>query len=273
MSAYDDIQKAVEFLKLFAPAPPKVAVVLGSGLGAFADSLGGGPKTTVVPTRDIPCWPTSTVEGHAGTLVLSPKGVVALAGRVHLYEGYTAEQVVFPIRVLVALGARTVILTNASGGLDARFKAGELVLISDHLNLTGANPLRGPNDARLGVRFPDMTDAYDHELRAAAQRAAEKANLGKLREGVYAQLTGPSYETPAEVRMVKQLGADLVGMSTALETIAAVHMGARVLAISCVSNLAAGIATHKLTHDEVLEAGEQAAPRFARLLAGVIDEL
>ena len=269
MSAYDDVQKAVEFLKLFAPAPPKVAVVLGSGLGAFADSLGGNK----VPTCDIPGWPASTVEGHAGTLALSPKGVVALAGRVHLYEGYTADQVVFPIRVLIALGARTVILTNASGGLDPRFQAGELVLISDHLNLTGANPLRGPNDARFGVRFPDMTEAYDHELRTTAQRAAEKAGLGPLREGVYAQLGGPSYETPAEVRMVKQLGADLVGMSTALETIAAVHMGARVLAISCVSNLAAGIATHKLTHDEVLEAGKQAAPRFSRLLAGVIDEL
>ena len=269
MSAYDEIQKAVEFLKLFVPAPPKVAVVLGSGLGAFADSLGGNK----VPTRDIPGWPPSTVEGHAGTLVLSPRGVVALAGRVHLYEGYTAEQVVFPIRVLCALGARSVILTNASGGLDARYQAGELVLVSDHLNLTGTNPLRGPNDARLGARFPDMTEAYDHELRAAAQRAAEKAGLGKLREGVYAQLTGPSYETPAEVRMVKQLGGDLVGMSTALETIAAVHMGARVLAISCVSNLAAGIATHKLTHEEVLEAGKQAAPRFAKLLAGVIDEI
>lgn len=269
MSAYDDIQKAVDFVKLFAPAPPRIAVVLGSGLGAFADSLGGNK----VATRDIPGWPPSTVEGHAGQLTLSPRGVVALAGRVHLYEGYTAEQVVFPIRVLVALGARTVILTNASGGLDARFQAGELVLVSDHLNLTGANPLRGPNDARLGARFPDMTEAYDHELRAAAQRAAEKSGLGKLREGVYAQLTGPSYETPSEVRMVKQLGGDLVGMSTALETIAAVHMGARVMAISCVSNLAAGIATHKLTHEEVLEAGKQAAPRFAKLLAGVIDEL
>jgi len=269
MSEYDNIQKAVEFLKLFAPAPPKTAVVLGSGLGAFADALGGAK----VPTKDIPGWPPSTVEGHAGTLAMSPRGIVALAGRVHLYEGYTAAQVVFPIRVLVALGAQTMVLTNAAGGLDARFSAGELVLIADHLNLTGENPLRGPNDARLGPRFPDLTDAYDAHLRATAQRAADKAGLGKLREGVYAQLSGPSYETPAEVRMVNALGADLVGMSTALETIAAVHMGARVLAISCVSNLAAGIATHKLTHEEVLAAGKQAAPRFTALLQGVIDEL
>ena len=269
MTEYERITKAAEFLKLFAPAPPRVAIVLGSGLGAFADALPGAR----VATSDIPGWPRSTVEGHAGTLALSQSGVAALAGRVHLYEGYDANQVVFPVRTLIAAGARTVILTNAAGALDPRFAPGQLVAIRDHLNLTGESPLLGANDARLGPRFPDLSEPYDAALRALAVRAADRASLGTLEQGIYAGLAGPSYETPAEVRMLRLLGADLVGMSTVLETIAAVHMGARVLAVSCVSNLAAGLSARKLSHQEVLEAADYAAPSFRALVEGVIDEL
>jgi purine-nucleoside phosphorylase len=268
MSEREKIAKAADFLRLFAPRPPHTVVVLGSGLGGFAERLGGAR----VPTRDIPGWPASTVEGHQGVIAFAQSGVATLSGRVHLYEGYSPAEVVFPVRTLIALGARTIILTNASGGLDARFHAGDLVIVSDHLNLTGASPLAGPNEPELGPRFPDLTDAYDHELRATALRAAQKVGLGTLKEGIYAGLAGPAYETPAEVHMLKTLGADLVGMSTVLETIAARHMGARVLAISAVSNLAAGISPKKLTHEEVLEAGRQAAPRLEALLQGVLDE-
>ncbi|HJZ86301.1 MAG TPA: purine-nucleoside phosphorylase [Polyangia bacterium] len=269
MTEHDKIAKATEFLRLFAPAPPRVALVLGSGLGSLGDALEGARVTTT----DIPHFPRATVPGHAGTLVLGKNGVLALSGRVHLYEGYSVFEVVFPVRVLIAMGARTLILTNAAGGLDPRYRAGELVVISDHINLTGQNPLRGANDERMGPRFPDLSEAYHPSLRALAEKAAAAAGLGPLREGVYAGLAGPSYETPAEVRMLRALGADLVGMSTVLETIAAVHMGARVLGISCVANLAAGLSQEKLTHDEVMEAGRQAAPRFRKLLDGVIDEI
>ena len=269
MSESERIEKALEFLRLFAPAPPRIALVLGSGLGDFADKIEGAR----VPTGDIPGWPRSTVEGHAGQLVLGKNGVAALSGRVHLYEGYGAREVVFPVRTLLALGARTIVLTNAAGALDPRFAPGELVLVADHLNLTGESPLVGPHESRLGPRFPDLSTAYDPGLRSAAQRAAGQAGLGTLREGVYAGLRGPSYETPAEVRMLRTLGADLVGMSTVLETIAAVHMGARVLGISCVANLAAGLSPRPLSHGEVLEAGRKAAPRLVALLEGVVREV
>jgi purine-nucleoside phosphorylase len=265
----DAITRAADFLRLFLPAPPKVAVVLGSGLGGFADALDGAR----VRTADVPGWPPSTVAGHAGQIVLGKNGVAALAGRVHLYEGYDAAAVAFPVRVLIAAGARTVVLTNAAGGLDPRLAPGEIVILSDHLNLTGASPLRGPNDERLGPRFPDLSEAYDPTLRALTARVSDARGLGVLREGIYAGLPGPSYETPAEVRMLRALGADLVGMSTVLETIAARHMGARVLGLSCVANLAAGLSPHLLTHEEVLETGRKAAPRFQALLEGVTGEL
>src|SRR5262249_31362526 len=185
--------------------------------------------------------------------VLERNGLCALSGRVHLYEGYSPEEVVFPVRTLCALGARTIVLTNAAGALDPSLRPGELVLLGDHLNLTGSTPLSGPNDARMGPRFPDLSEPYDAALRTSAPRAAQRAGLGRLREGIYAGLSGPAYETPAEVRMLRTLGADLVGMSTVLETLAAVHMGARVLCISCVTNLAAGLSPRKLSHEEVME--------------------
>jgi purine-nucleoside phosphorylase len=268
VTQHERITQAAEFLRHFLPAPARLAVVLGSGLGGFTEGL-TGPR---IATADIPGWPPSTVPGHEGTLVLAPRGLTVLAGRIHLYEGYSAHDVVFPVRTLIALGARTIILTNASGGLDPTLKPGELVAISDHLNLTGTSPLSGPNEPRLGPRFPDLSAAYDPLLRQAAARAAAAAGLGGLREGIYAGLPGPAYETPAEVRMLRALGADLVGMSTVLETIAAAHMGARVLAISCVANLAAGLLPQKLSHEEVLAASQAAAPRLQALLRGVIDE-
>jgi purine-nucleoside phosphorylase len=269
MTEYDRVTTAVDYLRTRMPAPPRVAVVLGSGLGAFAGGLVGAH----VPTEEIPGWARSTVQGHAGQLVMCGNGLAALSGRTHLFEGYTPEQVVFPIRALVRLGVSVFVLTNASGGLDPRFTPGELVLVRDHLNLTGLNPLRGPNDERNGARFPDMTAAYDPSLRTTVQEAATRIGLPPLREGVYAGLLGPTYETPAEIRMLRTLGADLVGMSTVHETIAAVHMGARVVAISCVSNLAAGISAHPLNHEEVLAAGRQAAPTFSKLLSETMNEL
>lgn len=251
---------------------PQVAVVLGSGLGAFADTL---DDATVTPYADILGWPRSTAVGHAGKLVVGEVAgtrVAVLAGRAHLYEGYTAEQAVFGIRALRKMGVESIVLTNAAGGVNVKFGAGQLVLISDHINLLGQNPLTGPNDDKLGPRFPDMSEAYSKAYREIARAAGREMGLD-LPEGVYAAVPGPSYETPAEIRYMRTIGADLVGMSTVPETIAANHMGMRVLGISCVTNAAAGVLGQKLNHAEVLEVGERMKGTLIELLRRVIPKL
>ena len=251
---------------------PKIGLVLGSGLGAFADSL---TDATRVPYSEIPSFPQSTAIGHAGRLVIGNAGnvpVAAMQGRVHQYEGYSAQQVAFPIRVFGRMGIKSVILTNASGGINLGFSQGALVLIRDHINLQGTNPLVGPNDDRFGVRFSDMTHAYSRAYREIARE--EAADLGiMLHEGVYAALLGPSYETPAEIEHLRRIGADLVGMSTAAEVIVARHMGLEVLAISCVTNMAAGILDQPLSHAEVMETGERVKSTFEALLRAVLPRI
>jgi purine-nucleoside phosphorylase len=263
---------AAEFIESRITLRPRIAVVLGSGLGDFADKL---DNPSVVPYSDIPGWPRSTAVGHAGKLVVGAIDgfpVAALAGRVHLYEGYTAQQVVFGIRALSGIGVDSLVLTNAAGGINPGYKPGQLVLISDHINLLGQNPLTGPNDESLGPRFLDMTEAYSKEYREIARAAGKEIGLD-LTEGVYAAVPGPNYETPAEIRYLRTIGADLVGMSTVPETIAANHMGMKVLGISCVTNLAAGVTGEKLDHEEVLKVGREIAGTMADLLRRVLPRL
>ncbi len=254
------------------PRVPSVALVLGSGLGAFADTLA---DATAIPFPEIPNLANVTVPGHAGKLVIGRVGggpspvVAALAGRIHLYEGHSPDDVVFNVRALLTLGVKTVIVTNAAGGISPTLRPGDLTLITDHLNLTGRSALIGPNDDSLGARFPDMTDAYDPGLRKLAHAAAESVGQ-TLREGVYAGLLGPSYETPAEIRMLRAMGADLVGMSTVVEVVAARHMGAKVLGMSCVTNLAAGVSPHALSHAEVEDTARAARSRFIALLEAIL---
>jgi purine-nucleoside phosphorylase len=251
---------------------PQVAVVLGSGLGGFADEL---EDAVELPYGEIPGWPLSTAVGHAGTLVagtLDGLPLWVLRGRAHLYEGHTAEKVVFGVRVLGRLGLRTLVLTNAAGGIDPAFGQGALVLITDHVNLQGASPLVGPNDDALGPRFPDMTDAYDPELRRRARAAADRLGI-ELNEGVYAAWLGPAYETPAEIRFVRAIGAQLVGMSTVPEVLAARHMGIRCLALSCVTNMAAGLGGGGVDHEEVLEVGARVRGTFSALLLELLPAL
>lgn len=250
----------------------RIALVLGSGLGAFADDI---EEALVVPFSEIPGFAQATVEGHAGRLVLGKVGGVSVAimqGRFHFYEGYTLEEVTFPIRVLGRLGIKTLVLTNAAGGLNNSFAQGSLVVISDHLNLMGNNPLLGPNDERFGARFPDMSEVYNHELQEIAIKEAHAMSV-ELRRGVYAALPGPSYETPAEIRMLRMLGADAVGMSTVPEAIVARHMGLKVLGFSCITNLAAGMLNAPINHAEVIEIGQQASQTFSELLQRVIPKL
>jgi purine-nucleoside phosphorylase len=265
-------ETAAAFVLQRTPLRPKIGLVLGSGLGGFADSLNGATR---MPYSEIPSFPRATAIGHAGQLVIGMADAIPVAvmqGRVHLYEGYTAQQVAFPIRVFGRMGIHSVVLTNAAGGINLSYQQGALVLIGDHINLQGANPLTGPNDERFGVRFPDMTHAYEKSYRAAA--AEEAATLGMtLHEGVYAALAGPSFETPAEIKYLRTIGADLVGMSTVAEVIAARHMGIKVLAISCVTNMAAGILDQPLSHEEVLETGERVKTSFEALLRGVLPRI
>ena len=265
-------QSAIDFLQSILPARPKIAVILGSGLGAFAEELTGALS---IPYSDIPDWPRSTAIGHAGRLVagkINGVDVVVLAGRVHLYEGYSAQQVTFGIRVLGLLGVKSLVVSNAAGGIGSHLARGGVVLISDHINLQGANPLIGPNDEALGARFPDMTEAYSPAYRTIAHKVAR--DLGyTFHEGVYAALTGPNYETPAEIRYLRTIGADLVGMSTVPEVIVANHMGIKVLGISVVTNLAAGISKEKLSHKEVLETGEQVRGMLVQFLKAVLPRL
>ena len=266
------IPAAVELIRTRTSAAPKVAIVLGSGLGAFADTLA---ERVEIPYGDIPGWPHSTAVGHAGKLVTGKADgteIAVMSGRAHFYEGYAPAQVVFGVRVLAGLGVRTIVFTNAAGGINLGYSQGGLVLISDHINLQGFNPLIGPNDDSLGPRFPDMSDAYSAELRAVARATASELGVA-LNEGVYAAMSGPSYETPAEIRFLRAIGADLVGMSTVPEVIAANHMGVRCLAISCVTNMAAGVLPQKINHEEVLETGRQVRDAFIRLLTALVPRL
>jgi purine-nucleoside phosphorylase len=271
-SEFAQAERAAKFILSKTKLRPKIALVLGSGLGAFADELAGAAK---IPYQKIPGFPRSTAVGHAGQLVVGKVGSIEAAvmqGRVHFYEGYTAKEVVFPMRVLGRLGIRTAILTNAAGGIDLGYKQGALVVIRDHINLQGANPLIGPNDERFGPRFPDMTQAYWKQYREIA--LAESKRLGiEVHEGVYAALSGPSYETAAEIRYLRTIGADLVGMSTVPETIVARHMGIRVLGISCVTNMAAGILDQPINHAEVIETGERVKTQFIALLRAVLPRI
>lgn len=251
---------------------PATAVVLGSGLGAFADSLA---SSVVVPYEGIPHWPPSRVTGHAGRMVAGTaagRRVLALSGRVHAYEGHDASTVTFSIRVLGRLGIRTLIITNAAGGINPAFTRGALMVIDDHINFTGTNPLVGPNEERFGRRFPDMSDVYAPRLRRVADAAARDMGL-TLQHGVYLAVLGPSYETPAEIRMFRTLGADAVGMSTVPEAIAARHMGMDVLGISCISNMASGMTSGRVTEEEVLETTGRVRAEFVGLLEGIVGRL
>jgi purine-nucleoside phosphorylase len=251
---------------------PRIAIVLGSGLGAFAGEL---ENRLEVSYSEIPNWPVSTAVGHAGRLVFGNLGhleIVAMAGRVHLYEGYSQQQVTFGVRALGQLGVASLVLTNAAGGINLKLGRGGLVLISDHINLQGSNPLVGPNDDSLGPRFPDMSEAYSARYRQIAKQAGEELGI-ELSEGVYAAMLGPSYETPAEIRYLRCIGADVVGMSTVAEVIAANHMGMRVLGISCVTNRAAGILPQRIHHEEVLETGAMVRDTLVRLLKTVLPRL
>jgi purine-nucleoside phosphorylase len=272
-SYYDQVHAAAAYLRTRLPGnAPRLGIVLGSGLGAVADAVA---DPVLIPYSEIPNFPQSTVEGHTGRIVAGTLGgapVIAMQGRVHFYEGYTPAQVTFPMRVLGALGIRAVILTNAAGGIEPGYRIGQLVLLADHINFMGFNPLTGPNEPRFaciptaGLRFFDMTEAYSQRLRRLARSAAAEEGLGDLAEGVYLATPGPSFETPAEIRAFRNLGATLVGMSTVPETIVARHMGIEVLGISCVTNLAAGLGAAQLSHQEVFEAGRKVEHQLAGLL-------
>jgi purine-nucleoside phosphorylase len=269
---YERAGHAARFIRSRIEEDVRVALVLGSGLGAFADEL---EDAQTLAYSEIPGFAVSTVEGHAGRLVVGKVGGVAVAamqGRFHFYEGYTLEEVTFPIRTLGLLGIKSLVLTNAAGGLNNSYTQGSLIVISDHLNLMGTNPLLGKNDPRFGPRFPDMTEVYDKEYQDAAICEAHELGL-ELRRGIYAALTGPSYETPAEIRMMRLLGADAVGMSTVPEAIVARHMGLRVLGLSCITNMAAGVLDKPINHEEVIETGERVRETFAELLRRVIPKL
>ena len=267
-----DLEAAVAWIRRLAPLEPRVGIVLGSGLGGLADDLEGAVE---IPYAEIPGWPVSTAVGHAGRLVLGMLAgvpVAVMCGRAHLYEGLPAERVVFGVRVLGRLGIGSLVLTNACGGIREDLYPGALVLVSDHINLQGSSPLVGRNDETLGPRFPDMSAAYDPELRLEALRAAARLGID-VHEGVYAAWLGPAFETPAEIRFMRVIGADLAGMSTVPEVLAARHMGIRCLAVSCVTNMAAGISSEPIDHESVLEVGAAATGRLTALLRELLPAL
>lgn len=279
ISDFDKVQAAASYIKKEVNAAgvieKAVAIVLGSGLGNFGDHLKSMNNFCSIPYTKIPHFPASTVEGHAGNMLYAHDGkqhIFAMQGRFHCYEGYTPQQVVLPLRSLMALGVKTIILTNASGGINEHFDAGDLMLIEDHINLMGTSPLFGPNDSRFGPRFVDMTESYNLKLRNVALQVAQEKNI-LLRKGVYLGLPGPTYETPAEVRMLRTLGADAVGMSTVFEAIAAQHSGAKTLGISCVTNKAAGLSKGALSHEDVKDTAQKAAAQFGELLLGILSKL
>jgi purine-nucleoside phosphorylase len=269
---YSRVEEAASALRPRIGDTPQVGVVLGSGLGDFADRL---TASATIPYGDIPHWPASAVVGHAGKLVvgtLAGKRVAALAGRAHFYEGHTLQTATFATRVLGLLGVKTLILTNAAGGINVAFKPGTLMIIDDHINLMGSNPLVGPNDDRFGARFPDMTEVYSRRLRRIADSAAASAGVA-VTHGVYVALHGPSYETPAEIRYLRAIGADAVGMSTVPEAIVGRHMGMEILGISCITNPAAGVLPQPLVHDEVMEVARRVRAEFSSLLEGIIERI
>ena len=275
MPGPDDFSRANEAARSILASTalrPRIALVLGSGLGGFAKELQGATR---IPYNEIPHFPQSTAIGHAGRLVIGKLQEIPLAvmqGRVHLYEGYSPQEVAFPVRVFARMGIAAVVLTNAAGGINAQYSRGSLVVLRDHINLQGSNPLLGPNADRFGTRFPDMTDAYTPALRRFALEGAVRLG-GGIYEGVYAAMLGPSYETPAEIRFLRTIGADVVGMSTVPEVIAARHAGLAVLAISCVTNMAAGLSGQEITHQEVLETGELVRGKFLALLRAVVPKI
>ncbi|TFE29936.1 purine-nucleoside phosphorylase [Cohnella luojiensis] len=266
------IEEAAAFIRSTTDVRPEIGLILGSGLGVLGDEL---EDAVTIPYEDIPHFPVSTVEGHAGELLigkLQGRSVVLMRGRFHMYEGYEPERTALPVRVMKALGVTKLLVTNAAGGVNLDYEPGNLMLISDHINLTGRNPLVGPNDNALGVRFPDMSDAYSPRLRKIAKDTA--AELGfSVQEGVYVGLLGPNYETPAEIRMLRTLGVDAVGMSTVSEVIVARHSGIEVLGISCISNMAAGILDQPLSHEEVMETTELVKEQFLSLVLTVIPKM
>ncbi|MFD2214161.1 purine-nucleoside phosphorylase [Metabacillus endolithicus] len=266
------IKEAANYLTSKYSEQPTIGLILGSGLGVLADEIENPVK---IPYNEIPNFPVSTVEGHAGQLVfgsLKGKNVVAMQGRFHFYEGYSLDKVTAPVRVMKELGVQTLIVTNAAGGVNENFQAGDLMLISDHINNMGTNPLIGPNDSDMGPRFPDMSESYDKQLRELARGIANELHI-KLQEGVYVGNTGPSYETPAEVRALRILGGDAVGMSTVPEVIVARHTGLKVLGISCISNMAAGILDQPLSHDEVIETTEKVRANFLNLVKSIVEKI
>lgn len=269
---YERAEHAARTIRARGGEEARIGLVLGSGLGAFADDL---EDAVAIPYEEIPGFARSTVEGHAGRLVVGRVDgvpVVVQQGRFHFYEGYKLDEVTFPVRVLGLLGIKVLILTNAAGGLNNSFTQGALMLISDHLNLMGTNPLLGPNEPRFGTRFPDMSEVYDREFQEATMAEAHAMKI-ELKRGIYAALTGPSYETPAEIRMLRALGADAVGMSTVPEAIVARHMGIKVVGISCITNMAAGVLDRPIDHAEVMETGEQVRAIFTELLRRTIPKL
>ena len=268
-SLYERAEHATRIIRSRITVEPRIALVLGSGLGGFADDF---EEAVAIPYEEIPGFVRSTAQGHAGRLVIGKVDsvpVVAMQGRVHFYEGYSLEEVTFPVRTFGLLGIKTLILTNAAGGIDVELTQGALMMITDHVNLMGVNPLRGPNDERFGPRFPDMTAVYSPELQELVVEEAKAINV-EVRRGIYGALSGPSYETPAEIHLLRGLGADAVGMSTVPEAIVARHMGIEVLGISCITNMAAGISDEPISHEEVMATGDRVRATFTELLQRVI---
>ena len=271
-SLYERAEHATRIIRARISVEPRIAVVLGSGLGGFADDF---DEAVSIPYEDIPGFMRSTAQGHAGQLVVGKVDSVpllAMKGRVHYYEGYSLEEVTFPMRTFNLLGIKTVILTNAAGGINVQLQQGALMVLSDHLNLMGANPLRGPNDERFGPRFPDMSTVYSPELQELVVEEAKAIGV-EVRRGIYGALTGPSYETPAEILMLRNLGADAVGMSTVPEAIVARHMGLEVLGISCITNMAAGLSDAPINHEEVMATGDRVRETFTALLRKVVSAI
>jgi len=269
---YERAEHATRVIRSRISVEPRIALVLGSGLGGFADDF---EEAVGIPYEDIPGFVRSTAQGHAGRLVvgkIDSVPVVAMQGRVHYYEGYSLEEVTFAVRTFGLLGVKTLVLTNAAGGINVQLTQGALMVISDHLNLMGVNPLRGANDERFGPRFPDMSAVYSHELQELVINEAKAIGV-EVRRGIYGALSGPSYETPAEIHLLRNLGADAVGMSTVPEAIVARHMGLEVLGISCITNMAAGISDEPINHEEVMETGNRVRETFAELLRRVIDAI
>jgi purine-nucleoside phosphorylase len=269
MAYYDDVRQAADYIRGRAPRVPDLAIILGSGLGDFAGTLGDAVS---MPYGKLPHWPVSNVIGHEGRLVVGTAGgrtIAALSGRCHAYEGHDLKTVTFAVRALGVLGVKMLVLTNAAGGINTGFSQGALMVIDDHINLTGGNPLVGPNDDRFGVRFPDMSEVYSRRLRAVADESGHALGM-QLPHGIYVALLGPSYETPAEIRYLRTIGADAVGMSTAPEAIAARHMGVEVLGISCITNMAAGVLPQPLDHHEVMETARRVRGQFIALLNEVV---